>query len=400
MRTRSGERILADEVSEGSDSTTALTRVVIAGGGFAALEAALALRSLAGDRVQLTLISPEAYFAYRPAATSEAFADAPPASYSLDEIATDLGAEHHSAALDVVAPQHGWARLDSGVRIDYDFLVLAVGARAAAAVPGAMTFRDQRDLPVFKLLLEELDAAAVRRVVFAVPSSHSWSLPAYELAFLTAKHVAEHALEAQIVLVSPESAPLAVFGGRASRLVADLLRERDITFVGDAIPHRVRGDGSLALQFDAPIAADRVVAVPELRGQRITGIPANWAGFVPTDEVGRVEGLTNVYAAGDMTTFPVKQGGIAAQQADLVAHTIATELGAPVKELRHARVLRSRLLSGDGAVVLRTELDALGRPTAATVEHRESRRFGDLKVFGLYLTPYLSIRRSRLQTAV
>lgn len=141
------------------------------------------------------------------------------------------------------------------------------------------------------------------------------------------------------------------------------------------------------------------MAVPELRGRRITGVPANWLGFVPTDGAGRVEGLTNVYAAGDMTSFPIKQGGLAAQQADVIAHTIAARLGAPVKELQPNRILRARLLHGEGALVLRTELDLLGRPTKATIEHRESRQATDLKVFGRYLTPYLSITRRRLQHA-
>ena len=196
------------------------------------------------------------------------------------------------------------------------------------------------------------------------------------------------------MVVSPEPAPLAVFGDRASAVVASQLEDRGIRFVR-AIPHSVRGDGALALQFDAPIQADRVVAVPELHGPRVAGVPASWSGFVPTDSRGRVEGFANVYAAGDMTSYPVKQGGIAAQQADVIAHTIAAELGAPVKELRNTMILRARLLDGEGALVLRTELDPLGRPMGATIEHRESRRAGDLKLFGLYLTPYLALYRSR-----
>ena len=39
-----------------------MLRVLIAGGGVAGLEALLALRDLAGDRVELTLLSPETDF--------------------------------------------------------------------------------------------------------------------------------------------------------------------------------------------------------------------------------------------------------------------------------------------------------------------------------------------------
>src|SRR5579884_1016705 len=370
-------------------------RVVIAGGGFAALEVALALRALGDDRVALTLVSPSSRFAYRPAATVGAFGDAAPVSYDLREIALDLSAAYHRGSVEAVAHQKHWLRLRSGARLDYDFLVLAVGARARIAVPGAMTFRDQRDLARFRLLLEDLGAGGVRRLVFAVPSHSAWALPVYELALQSALHATRWSAATQITLVTPERAPLEVFGAPASRAVADLLDERDVRFLGSSIPHGVARDGSLEPRFDAPVRADRVVAIPELHGQRITGVPGAWSGFTPTDSYGRVEGLSDVYAAGDMTSFPVKQGGLAAQQADLVAHTIATGLGAPVSEPHESRILRARLLHGDGALVLRTELDALGRPTGSTIEHRESRHDADLKVFGRYLTPYLSIYGSR-----
>jgi sulfide:quinone oxidoreductase len=45
--------------------TTAL-RVVVAGGGVAALESVLALRSLAGDRVAIELLAPGTDFPHRP----------------------------------------------------------------------------------------------------------------------------------------------------------------------------------------------------------------------------------------------------------------------------------------------------------------------------------------------
>jgi sulfide:quinone oxidoreductase len=372
---------------------------VIAGGGFAALEAALALRALADERVQMTLISPGTVFTYRPAATSEAFADEPFFEYDLRDIAADLGVTHRRTALALVAPQRQWLRVKSGFTLDYDFLVVAVGARARLAIPGATTFRDQRDLRRFRTVLEELAAGSVRRLVFAVPSHDSWSLPVYELAFMSEAYAAGHGVHAEILIVTPERSPLAVFGASASRLVGELLAERGITFVGGSTPHSVRRDGSLALQFDGPISADRVVAVPELQGPRLAGIPSSWSGFVPTDTTGRVEGVSNVFAAGDVTTYPIKQGGLAAEQADLVAQSIAAELGAPVKEQRHARILRARLVHGEGALVLRTELDALGRPVGSTFEHRELRLAPDLKVFGAYLTPYLSAYRSRLEAA-
>lgn len=391
----------ATTAADAGDEVSTITRkhVVIAGGGFAALEAMLALQALAKDRVRVTLISPTPVFTHRPAATIEAFTDEPPVQYDLQKIADELGARYHRTALESVCPAERWVRGESGVTLEYHSLVVAVGARARMAIPGALTFRDQRDLPRLRILLAQIESGSIQRLAFAVPSQNAWALPVYELAFLSRAHAVRHGVDVEIALVTPERVPLAVFGPEASRLVAGLLSDRGIRFVGSSTPHSVRRDGSLTLQFDAPVEADRVVAVPELHAPRIAGVPANWSGFVPTDSMGRVEGLSNVYAAGDVTNYPIKQGGLAAQQADLIASTIASEAGVPVKELHPTRVLRARLLDGEGAVVLRTELDALGRPTGATIQHRESRQASDLKVFGRYLTPYLAIVRSRLKAA-
>jgi sulfide:quinone oxidoreductase len=294
--------------------------------------------------------------------------------------------------VEVVATQARTVRLASGTRLDYDALILATGARAIASIPGALTFRDQRDVPQLRRILAKLDSGAVSRLAFAVPSGATWALPLYELALLASQRAEESGGE--ILLVSAERSPLEIFGTEASELVADALAARGVHFVGDS-PALAWREGALAIQGGAPVPADRVVTVPQLRVGRLTGIPASWWGFVPTDTFGRVEGVTDVYAAGDMTTYPIKQGGLAAQQADRIAHSIAASLGAPVKELRATNVLRARLLGGEQPLLLRTELDWRGRPTAGTVECGDESEGNGLKVFGRYLTPYLEGRGQR-----
>jgi len=51
--------------------------VVVVGGGVAAIETCLALRALAGTRVQLTIVSPERWYESKPAAVGELFGVAP-----------------------------------------------------------------------------------------------------------------------------------------------------------------------------------------------------------------------------------------------------------------------------------------------------------------------------------
>ena len=364
--------------------------VLIAGGGFAAVEAALALRALAGDRIRLTLVSPEPTFRYRPVATLEAFEEGTPLSYDLRAIASDLQAGYRKTRLESVAPRGHFVRLASGAHPEYDALILATGARPVAAIAGALTFRDQRELNLVRPLLAELEAGSLRRVVFAVPAGPSWPLPLYELALIAAARTRNRGIRTELSVVTPEQGPLAVFGAQAAGLVARLLDEAGVRFVGETVASAVRREGAVEVQPGDSMAADRVVAVPRLRGRRIPGVPVTRSEFVPTDACGRVEGLDDVYAAGDMTTFPVKQGGVATQQADRVSGTIAAALGLADSETKAPYVLRTRLIGGDEPIALRTELDAWGQPATATLERVGKRQAaGVSKVSARYLTPYL-----------
>lgn len=366
-----------------------LAEVVIVGGGVAALETALALRALAADRVHTTLVSADPELSFRPLAAFEAFGHPAPPRYDLERIAGDLGASFRVARLQAVAPQNRSVRLSTGARLEYDALVLATGARATASIPGALTFRDQRDTPALRRIMAEVEASRLSRLVFAVPSGITWTMPLYELALLAAARAELLGSRTEIALISPEPRPLAMFGDEASELVADTLADRGVRFIAES-PPTGWSDGQLTIQGDAPIEADAVITVPQLRVNRIAGVPASWWGFVPTTVSGLVEGLDNVYAAGDMTTYPIKQGGLATQQADHIAHTIAASFGVPVRELRSTHVLRARLLGGEQPLLLRTELDWRGRPRHGTVEIGGAGAPADsVKIFGRYLTPYL-----------
>ena len=375
-------------------ATPGPTRILIVGGGFAAVEAALALRALAGDRARLAVLAPDPVFHYRPAATTEPFDAAPSRRYDLRAIARDLSAEYHGSRLEAVAPRKHFVRTASGARLHYDALILASGARAVSGVSGAITFRDQRDIRLIRRLLGELESGAVTRVAFALPAGVVWPLPLYELALLSAGHAREHALAVETTVVTPEREPLALFGAEASELVRGLLENRGVRFVGGAVAKGTQRDGSLTLADGGAIRADRVVALPELRGRRFTGVPTSRSGFVPVDAAGRVEGLQDVYAAGDVTTFPIKQGGVAAQQADVVAQMIAAELGVRVRQARTPRLLQARLLGGERSLFLRTEFDWTGQATGARLVRADDERAARAaKVLGRYLVPYLETRQ-------
>jgi sulfide:quinone oxidoreductase len=372
-------------------------RVLIAGGGFAAVEAVLALRDLAGEAVHVELIAPERRLAYRPAAPAEGFAEGAPLSYDLATIAADAGAAYRRDRLEAVAGSARTVRLLSGAHLEYDALVIATGAQRRAAVPGALTFGDQRDVPHIRRMSDDMAAGRVCRAVFVVPGGATWALPAYELALHTAAFAEERGIDAELTLVTSEVYPLAAFGPTAGRRVRALLGDHGVRFLGRTLADHVERDGSLQLGLGERLAADVVIATPTLLARRVAGVPGSWQGFIPVDAHGRVEGMDGVYAAGDVTCYPIKHGGIAAQQADRIASAIAARvLWRREPPAGDEFELRARVLGGREALELHATLGADGRPLDVAVEPLDAPAVAPTaaaKVFGRYLTPYLAAAR-------
>jgi len=360
--------------------------VLIAGGGVAALEAALALRALGEERVSVELVAPEPRFWYRPLAVAEPFQLGEVTHFELPELAAAAGATFSLGTLVSVDPTKHLAHTSPGGAIPYDMLLIACGAVPEPAVPGALTFRGPADREKVEHLLAEIEAGEVHSVAFVVPSGAVWSLPAYELALMTAAWLAARGIAGvELALVTPEDEPLRLFGHDASRAIQQLLAERDIVVHRQAYPVEVR-DGELLLVPESAVAADRIVAMPRLQGQRIEGIPQTADSFIPVDTHARVTGLSDVYAAGDITSFPVKQGGIAAQQAEAAAEAIAAEAGADLTPRPFRPVLRGLLLTGMEPRYLRRELTK-GEETS--LASSDPLWWPPAKIVGHYLAPFL-----------
>jgi sulfide:quinone oxidoreductase len=361
------------------------TKVLIAGAGVAGLEAALALRALAEGLVEIELVSPETEFVYRPLAVTEPFRVGEARRFPLHQLAEAAEAKLTRASVRSVDVERRIVVTSDGVALRYDSLLLSLGARAVRSIPGALTFRGPADEAAFSAVLQEARAGEVKRIVFALPAGASWPLPLYELALLTAVHLADASVrDIELALVTPEDRPLKLFGAAASKAVAELLEMHSIALHVETTATEVV-DGSLRVLPDKRIEADRVVALPRLEGPRLEGVPHDTNGFVPTDEGGRVRGLTGVYAAGDLTTFPIKQGGIATQQADAAAESIAARAGAPIEPRPFTPVLRGLLLTGLTPRYLRTEAGSV-----RSVVDTEPLWWPPAKIVGRHLAPFLA----------
>jgi sulfide:quinone oxidoreductase len=361
-------------------------RIAIAGGGVAGLESLIALRTLAGDRAELELISPERTFAWRSLMVAAAFGAGAGPNIEVAELAHAVGATVTTDTISEVHPSLGSLTLASGGQRAFDALVVATGARGEEAIPGAITFGAQRGTARFRAMLELAQKGEIRRLVFAVPADAGWPLALYELALLTAARLrAASVAPPEITLLTPERAPLAAFGGRASGAVLEDLEDEGIHFVAGLVVEEIAWGELRARPGEVRIQADAVVTLPKLLGPALPGLPHDERGFIPVDDHGLVGGTTNVYAAGDAVAFPLKHGGLAAQQAVAAAESIAARLGAPVTPAPFRPVLRGVLLTGGQPRYLEGARD--GHEGAASTRPLW---WPPAKIAGRYLAPYLS----------
>jgi sulfide:quinone oxidoreductase len=359
------------------------TRVLIAGGGVAALEAALALHSLAADRVSVELVAPESEFVYRPLAVAEPFRVADVRTFPLGRLAEATGATLHQGVVKGVDCDLCLVTTASGEQLSYDVLVLALGARPIEAFPGALTFTGPKSGPALAAVLDDAVSGEIERIVFAIPPGASWPMPLYELALLTRAYLVDRgAGSVSVALVTPEASPLDLFGRQVGEVLAELLEERGIDLRTSTRPLAFLG-GSLEVHPPGGLQADRVVALPWLEGPPLYGIRQDQHGFVEVDEHGAVLGEDAVYAAGDLTSFPVKQGGIAAQQADAAAEAIAARAGADLEPTPFRPVLRGILLTGMEPRFLRREGEG-------SLVDTEPLWWPPAKIVGRFLAPFLA----------
>jgi sulfide:quinone oxidoreductase len=321
--------------------------VLVAGAGVAGLEFSLRLAELAPDRADVQLLSPEEAFAYRPFAVAETFRIGPSFRLALTRIAGDAGATWHAGELVSVDQRAHVAYTARGEALPYDLLVIAAGARPHVTLLGALTFRGEHDEPAFRALLGELESGSVGSVAFVVPPGPGWPLPLYELALMTAAELGRRSRRrARLVLVTPESAPLERFETAVSSAVAALLDDAGIEVHCGSYAAELSEDG-LRLVPEQQLDVERVVALPRLRGPYIAGLRCNHDGFLRADRHGLVLGVDDVYAIGDATSFPLKHGGIAVQQAGAAAESVAARLGLSLRPAPFRPVLRGLLLSGE-----------------------------------------------------
>lgn len=369
-------------------------RVVIAGGGIAGLEALICLNALAADRLDVTLLAPEPDFTYRPLIVEEPFSLAPAERHELAPIAAQFGARFVRAALAAVDPEAQTLKLADESEMPFDSALICIGARPVAALQDALTIVVSREPPSIDGLLRSAAGHRSKRLALVVPSGVSWPLPIYELALMAERRGRELGLDLEYAVLTPESAPLIMFGRIASDAVTELLRGRGI-HVRTGVRAHEAGDGLVLTPGDETVEAGEVIALPVLEGPAVPGLPADDRGFIPIDQHARVVGFDHVYAAGDGTNFPIKQGGIGTQEADAAAEHIVSRAGAPIDPQPFHPVLRGQLLTGAESLSISADVAGGAGEGIASPDYLW---WPPHKVAGRYLAPWLEGEGGVLET--
>ena len=244
-------------------------------------------------------------------------------------------------------------------------LLIAAGARAVTPFADAVAFSGSpADQERLHAIVRDVEAGRVRSLAFVVPPGGTWPLPLYELALMLAGRAFAWGVEAELHLVTPEAEPLELFKSDIRSL---------LELAGIELHTGLEWTPGL-------LDVERVVTLPVFEGPSIPGLPSDERGFLVADDFGRV--VPGVYAAGDITAYEIKQGGLACQMADAAASHIAAEAGAPVEPEPFEPKLQGLLLTEHWARYLRPEG---GGSTLAT----SGVRWPPAKIAGRELTRYL-----------
>jgi sulfide:quinone oxidoreductase len=353
--------------------------VCVVGGGTAGLEGLLLARETLGPEAELRLIAPEREFRYRPMSPGSLFHPAQERSLRIGDVVSHAGATWVADRAALIDEEQRSVITRDGDTVEFDFLLLAAGARSERALRQGYVWTRGGDPSFLDEIITGMVAGEVRSVAVAVPRGARWPLPAYELALVLAWTAM--GTGARVVLITAEEELLGTLSPGATDAVArelDAAGVEAITGV-EAVDEPQRDPGppgraEVILVPEQPAAAagaligkptdparvrlgtrsavefDRLISLPTVVGPFIAGVTTDAAGFIEVDETLKVCGSQRVWAAGACVAAALEHSALAARQADAAisaiaaACTRATEAGSAT--LSSAPELTGVLLTG------------------------------------------------------
>ncbi len=315
--------------------------VCVVGAGTVGLEGLLAARAALGASVELRLIAPDREFRHRPMSAASLFRPAPERGVSIAEIAGHAGADRVADSAVAVYETERQVLTRDGDTVDFDFLLLALGARSRRALRQGHLWQRGGDPSFLDQIISGILAGEVRSVAVAAPRGARWPVPAYELALVLAWTAA--GTEARVTLITAEEHLLAGLGAEATDLVARELDAAGVTVMGGVEPidesrddpdpaEPVRLVLAPADPTEMPIGGgsrvgfDRLISLPTVDGPFLAGVKTDAAGFIEVDEGLKVCASERVWAAGGCIAAALELSALGALQADAAIGAIAAAI--------------------------------------------------------------------------
>jgi NADH dehydrogenase len=285
-------------------------RVLVLGSGFAGLWAALgAARRLdelgaAQGAVDITVISSQPYHDIR---VRNYEADLTPCRIPLQELLDPAGVGHITADVTGIDASGATVKTADGAVHDYDRLVLAVGSRVAKPdLPGLAEFGYDVDtydgamkLQAHIRSLDATDPASATAVV--VGAGLTGIETACELPQMLADVLGVAGVTPRVILVDHNPLVGSDMGDSARPVIEEALADNKVdTMTGEGVV--AVDERSVTLSSGEVIPAATLVWCAGMRANRLTaqfGVPLDRLGRLAVDDYLRVEGVDDVFAAGD-----------------------------------------------------------------------------------------------------
>lgn len=317
---------------------SAKPRVVVLGGGFGGLESLFYLKHKLGDRAELTLISEQPKFLFKPNTIYIPFGQ-DPAKFEVDLVRP---LRRQSIAFLPGTVEHVDADRRSvrttGGDVDYDYLVIATGAKMRSTeIPGLAEHAITVWTPEDMLRLRERIEGAIERAkgggrtrfLFLVPPNNKCAGPLYEMVLMLDTHLRKAGCRDQVDLVyaTKEEAFIEAFGPRLNTVIVDEFRERNIEghtgyVVTGVEPGVTQFQNGERLEYDVLVSFPPYVA-----STAYAQLPTDNRGFLQVEnDSRRIRGQDRMFAVGDAANFPIKQAFLALLQGDAAGDHLAAEI--------------------------------------------------------------------------
>jgi sulfide:quinone oxidoreductase len=359
-------------------SNRARPKIVVLGGGFGGLESALYMRMKMPREADITLISDQEYFLFKPNTIYIPFGlDPNKLKFPLAPATARKHVEFKQARVQEVDPISKLVHAEGPqgqTREPYDYLVVATGASMRAGeVAGlqefAYTIWTPTEMMKLRAGLRKLVKAAQegerQRVLFLVPPNNKCSGPLYEMVMMLDTWLRRRKVrkEVSITWTTFEESYIQAFGPRLHEVVKGEFEVRGIKghnqYVVDYIDENV-----VAYNNGEHIPYDLLVSFPPyVASTSYTNLPTDERGFIGTElRSRRVQGYPEVFAVGDAGDFPVKQAFLAFLQADAAAEHLSAEVVGRTPEVDFDPVSMCVMEEFDTATFAQVPLHLTGRP--------------------------------------